>query len=145
MSSPKIELPAEFPFTTELKIRITDINYGGHLGNDSVLSLIHEARVQYLASHGYQEKDVGGNGMLVTSAVILYKAQGFHGDRVVVKVAPRAFSRIGCELVYLLMLEDKATELARATTAITMYDYTTNKVVRSPPSFREALTRMARA
>ncbi|MCU0364969.1 MAG: hypothetical protein MUE93_04775 [Ignavibacteriaceae bacterium] len=36
----KIETPDKFIFSTEIPIRITDINYGGHLGNDSLLSII---------------------------------------------------------------------------------------------------------
>jgi len=27
---------------------VADINYGGHLGNDKVLSFIHEARLRYV-------------------------------------------------------------------------------------------------
>jgi len=30
----KIDLPEFFSFTTPIKIRITDLNYGGHVGND---------------------------------------------------------------------------------------------------------------
>ena len=48
----KINLPETFTFSTIIKIRITDINYGGHVGNDSFLSLVHEARLQFLASNG---------------------------------------------------------------------------------------------
>ena len=57
----KIELPEIFIFKTEISIRITDINYGGHLGNDSLLSIIHEARVRFLKHLDYSESDVEGN------------------------------------------------------------------------------------
>jgi len=46
MARIKIEIPDKFIYKTEIPIRITDINYGGHLGNDSLLSIIHEARVR---------------------------------------------------------------------------------------------------
>lgn len=55
MNRIKINLPDSFHFSTELVIRITDLNYGGHVGNDVFLSLIHEAREQYLLSFGYKE------------------------------------------------------------------------------------------
>ena len=32
-----------FVFRTELDVRITDINYGRHVGNDAMLGLLHEA------------------------------------------------------------------------------------------------------
>ena len=48
MARVKLQLPANFLFSTEIPIRISDINYGGHLGNDAVLSIVHEARIQFL-------------------------------------------------------------------------------------------------
>lgn len=44
----KVALPVSFPFTTQLPVRITDINYGAHLGNDALLGLLHEARIHFL-------------------------------------------------------------------------------------------------
>jgi 4-hydroxybenzoyl-CoA thioesterase len=63
-----IDWPDPSGFITELEIRITDINYGGHLGNDRLLSLVHEARVQWLASHDWTELDVDGIGLIMTDA-----------------------------------------------------------------------------
>jgi hypothetical protein len=45
----KLELPAGFPFRTTLTVRVTDLNYGNHLGNDALLGLLHEARVSRCA------------------------------------------------------------------------------------------------
>ena len=45
MGRVKIKFPAENPlFITTIHVRIGDINYGGHVGNDAILSIIHEAR-----------------------------------------------------------------------------------------------------
>ena len=41
-----------YTFQVEMAVRVTDLNYGGHLGNDRLLSLVHEARVAFLAEHG---------------------------------------------------------------------------------------------
>ena len=43
----KFKVPSKYHFETKLKIRVSDLNYGGHLGNDSVLSLAHESRVRF--------------------------------------------------------------------------------------------------
>ena len=48
MSRIKLALPDRWTFSTELPVRISDINYGGHLGNDAVLALAQEARVRFL-------------------------------------------------------------------------------------------------
>jgi acyl-CoA thioesterase FadM len=57
-------MPATYTFSTELTIRITDLNYGGHVGNDSFLSLIQEARQQYLKKLGYGELDFEGSALI---------------------------------------------------------------------------------
>jgi len=43
MTRIKIQLPASFLFAATIPIRITDINYGGHVGNDTVNSFINMA------------------------------------------------------------------------------------------------------
>ncbi|MBA3674954.1 MAG: esterase, partial [Chitinophagaceae bacterium] len=52
----KINLPVKY-FNIEINIpvRITDINYGDHVGNDSLVAIIHEARMQFLQHYGYTE------------------------------------------------------------------------------------------
>jgi acyl-CoA thioesterase FadM len=70
-----------FPFSTELRVRITDVNYGGHMGNDSLLGLLHEARVQFLAHYGLSELDIGGLwGIIMADSVIVYKSEAFPGE-----------------------------------------------------------------
>ena len=61
----KIDIPDNFAFETQIPIRITDLNYGGHLGNDKYLTLIHEARVQFLEHYGFSEMDVDGVGIIM--------------------------------------------------------------------------------
>ncbi|MGN6400032.1 MAG: hypothetical protein ACTHMD_06240 [Flavisolibacter sp.] len=53
MARIKINLPENFFFNAAIPIRITDLNYGGHVGNDTILSLLHEARVQFLNHFHY--------------------------------------------------------------------------------------------
>ena len=65
MARVKLTLPDVCHFQTEVTVRIGDINYGGHLGNDAVLSLAHEARLQYFKSLGYSEIDIEGVGIVL--------------------------------------------------------------------------------
>ena len=74
MARIKLDLPEHFPFTIELQVRITDINYRGHMGNDALLSLLHEARVQFLAHYGLGEMDIFGVGLIMADSVIIYKS-----------------------------------------------------------------------
>ncbi len=66
----KLNIPPIFFFSTCLTIRITDLNYGGHVGNDSFLSLIHDARLQFLKYHDYSELDFAGTGLIMADAAI---------------------------------------------------------------------------
>ncbi len=75
-------LPEKRIFETTLPITVADINYGGHLGNDRVLTLMHEARLRFLKSLGYaDEMSLDKNiALFVADSVVVYKAEAFHGD-----------------------------------------------------------------
>ncbi len=137
MARLKIDLPSQFHFTTELVVRITDINYGGHLGNDSVLSLIHEARVRFLKEHGYTEHNIEGKSIIMADAIVVYKAEGFHGDILTVDIAVGEFQNVSCNFDYKLSNRESGSEVARARTGIVFYDYTAKKTVSVPAGFRK--------
>src|ERR1700692_663956 len=100
MARIKIELPESLSFVTLIPIRITDLNYGGHVGNDTILSLIHEARMQFLTHFGYTELNVAGTALIMGDVAIEFKKEIFYGDKVLVSVAAGDFSRVGFILYY---------------------------------------------
>lgn len=136
MARVKLELPEQFIFTTEMPLRVGDINYGGHLGNDAVLSLIHEARVQFLKAHGFSELDVNGAGIIMADSVVVYKSEAFYGEVMVVDVTVAEFSRVGCDFFYRLSDQDSGREVVRAKTGIVFFDYQARKTVAVPPKFK---------
>lgn len=91
MSRIQIILPENFQFSTLLPVRITDINYGNHLGNDKVLSYVHEARLQFLNSIGYSELNTGNGGLIMSSAAIQFKEEVFYGDILRISVTAGSF------------------------------------------------------
>lgn len=118
----------------QIPVRITDLNYGGHVGNDSILSLIHEIRVQFLRSRGYDEMNLAGAGLIMTDVAIEFKNELFYGDILWASVAATDFSRIGFELYYKLekKVEEKMQPVAFARTAMVCYDYSAKKIVSVP-------------
>ncbi|MBN4049594.1 thioesterase family protein [Bacteroidales bacterium AH-315-N07] len=132
----KIELPAQFHFSTEIAVRIDDINYGGHLGNDSVLSIIHEARMQFLAHFGFKENDIGGVGLIMADTAIVYKSESFHGDILKVDVATGEFSKVGFDIFYRITNIKNDREVARAKTGMVCFDYEDKKIKPVPEEFR---------
>ena len=139
MARVKIEMPSVYSFKTELTVRITDINYGGHLGNSNVLELIHEARVRFLKSHGYSEINVEGYGTIMLDSVVIYKAQAFAGDILQIEVAAGDFSRLGYDIFYRITDKESGREVALAKTGIAIFDYANQKIVSPPEKFIKKL------
>lgn len=133
-----MNLPENFSFSTDVRVRISDINYGNHLGNDALLSLIHEARLQFLQNRGFSELDVDGCGLILTDAVIVYKSQGFHGDLLTILAAVGDFNKYGCDFFYKVIRKNGGKEVARAKTGIVFFDYNRQKMVPVPAAFFKA-------
>lgn len=138
----KIELPQKFSFSRSLSVRITDINYGGHVGNDAMLSLMHEARMQFLKHHGYTEMQIGGASLIMSDVAIEFKAEAFYDDVLVVFVTAGDFTRVGFDLYYKITKEDseKIIVIANAKTGMVCYDYNAKKVVAVPEEVRNRLS-----
>ena len=134
MARIKLDLPEQFIFETSIKVRIGDINYGGHLGNDAVLSLMHEARFRFFNSLGYKDEiSIDGVGTIQADTAIVYKGEAFHGDEISVKIAVQDISRKSFDVFYALSCGGK--EIARAKTGIVMFDYSEGKVCNIPENF----------
>ena len=139
----KIVLPNKFIFRTEIQIRITDINYGGHLGNDSLLSIIHEARVRFLQYLGYSESNVEGNGIIMIDAGVQCKSEGFYGDELLIEIAVNDFTEIGCDFVYRLTNKNSKKEIAVAKTGIVFFNYEKRKTAPVPPEFKKKIEELS--
>jgi acyl-CoA thioesterase FadM len=139
MARIKLEMPSVYPFKTELTVRITDINYGGHLGNSNVLALMHEARVRFLKSYGYSEINVEGFGTIMLDSVVIYKAQAFAGDVLQIEVAAGDFSRLGCDIFYRITKKEGGAEVVLAKTGIAVFDYANQKRISPPEAFIKKL------
>lgn len=140
MARIKFDLPDKFHFSTEIPLRIGDINYGGHLGNDAVLSLVHEARVRFFRSRGWSELDIAGASIIMSDAAVMFKAEAFYGDVLVIDVAVGDMSDAGCDLLYRLTNKDNGKEIARVKTGIVFFDYKARRPSRMPEAFRKAFS-----
>ena len=137
MSRVKIDLPGRFQFSTDIPVRIGDINYGGHLGNDALLSILQEARVQLLRCHGWNELNVEGVGLIMTDAAIAYRSEAFCGDVLRIDIAVSDFSSAGCDIVYRVRNVSDDRLVAQAKTGIAFFDYAARRVVAVPSAFAD--------
>lgn len=134
-----IQLPEEFNFSALIPVRITDLNYGNHVGNDSILSIMHEARVQFLHSLNYTELDLGGISLIMRDVAIQYKAEAFYGDQLQVWVKAGDFTGSGFSLFYKLEHTAGQQVIAVAHSGMVCFDYSTRRIVRLPDTVKERL------
>ena len=132
MARIKIAIPEQFSFSCQIPIRISDINYGGHVGNDTILTIVHEARMQFLKSLDFTEMDFGGKGMIMADAAIEFKNELFYGETIITSVAVTEISKISFELIYKLEKEKDRKIVAIAKTAMICYDYTVKRITAIP-------------
>lgn len=139
MSRVQLQFPEKIAFTTQVAITISDINYGGHLGNDRFLTLMQEARLQWLKSLGYKdEKDIEPPvGIIVADAVIQFKAEVFHGEIITIELGIDAMGGSSFDLYYRL-INQQGVEVAIGKTGIVCFNYETRKVTRIPDELKSA-------
>jgi acyl-CoA thioester hydrolase len=137
MARVKLELPSRFDYTTDIQVCINNINYGGHLGNDSLLSLIHEARIRFLKHHGFTESNIGSLGIIMVDTVIIYKSESFHGDLLTFEVGVGDMSKVGCDFYFRVKNKHTGKEVAHAKTGIVFFDYDARKVMNVPEEFKK--------
>ena len=137
MARIKLSIPEKFNYSTMIDVRITDINYGGHMGNDSVLGIIHEARVRWLAENGFSEEDIDGTGIIMMDAVINFSAEGFYGDKLRIDVTIGEITKAACDIYYRFVNIANDKIIIKAKTNIAFYNYESKKIVRTPKIFSD--------
>lgn len=140
MARVKLNFPADKPICiVYIPIRISDLNYGNHLGNDAVLSLAHEARVQFLAKYGLSELEVGGAGLIMSDAAIVYKSEGHYGEIVCIEIFVTDVGRHSFDLLYRMTVDRNGgkADLAHVKTGMVCFDYTCRKVASIPQGLQD--------
>ncbi|SIT90171.1 acyl-CoA thioesterase [Pontibacter indicus] len=127
----KVAIPDHVSFETAIPVRITDLNYGAHLGNDALLSILHEARLQLLKHFGYTELDLGGASLIMADVAIEYKGEGFYGDVLTLKLAFDDVHKYGFDITY-HVLNQNGKEVARAKTGMLCFNYQERKLMALP-------------
>lgn len=141
MARLKIELPEKVLTSVSIPVRITDINYGDHVGNNSIVGIIHEARVQFLQQHGFTELNIEGSGLIMSELSVEFKNESFYGDLLQVKVFCGEITRIAFELFYQISVKrnERSVIIANAKTGMVCYDYSAKKVRAIPEELRKIL------
>lgn len=143
MTRIKISLPDSFyNISIKIPVRITDVNYGNHVGNDSLVSIIHEARMQFLQHYGFTELNIEGIGLIMSDLIVEFKNESHYNDIIEVKIAKGEVSKVSFELLYLLSTyrENNEIIIAHSKTTMVCYNYQLKKVVVIPDKLKEIVS-----
>jgi acyl-CoA thioester hydrolase len=137
----KIELPKKILASVFIPVRITDINFGNHVGNNAIVEIIHEARVQFLQKRNFTELDVAGTALIMSELLVEYKNESFYKDVLEVTIYCGDITRVAFELFYKIYTRRNQQEIliALAKTGMVCYDYKIKKVSAIPEELKSIL------
>jgi len=137
----KIDLPQRRLAKVSVPVRITDINYGNHLGNDAVVSIIHEARMQWLQLKGHTEMDICGTSLIMSDLAVSFKNEAFYPDMIDVELRMGELSRVGFDVYYCLttLRNDTPLTIALAKTGMVCFNYKAKKIEPVPEGLQRLL------
>ena len=140
MARLKIEISGKFLTTILIPVRITDINYGNHTGNDAMVSLLHEARAAWLRQNNFTELNIDGTGLILSDLMVNFKKESFYGDVLEISLYANEVTRKSFDLIYLINAKRvDVIQVAIAKTTMISYDYKLKKVVDIPTSLNKLI------
>ena len=128
-----------FRFTLSYRVRIADVNYGGHVANSAVLNFFQDARIAYLQNLGdYSELNIGGDcGIILPEAHVQYRAEMFHDDVLEIGARVKQLGRSSFTMTYRIERGGQVT--AEGETTLVCFDYQARKPRRLDKLFRAAV------
>jgi acyl-CoA thioesterase FadM len=85
---------------------------------------------------------MGGVGMIMADAALIFKNEIYYGDELLISIQPSEFSRVGFDLIYKIekKLAGQVLTVVIAKTAMVCYDYDLKKVTGLPEEAKNKLS-----
>ena len=142
MERVKLEFPEQaIVHRHGLMVRVTDMNYGHHLGHDAVISLLHEARAAALAHLGLHEGDMGGYPSVAADLAVQYQAESRWPDALTVETAIPEPARKAITVYHRMRRDSDQRIVATARLNLMVVDPQAGRAVAVPEAVRDALAR----
>ncbi|HEV7814545.1 MAG TPA: thioesterase family protein [Janthinobacterium sp.] len=125
----------QFCYTTMQTVRTTDINSANHLGNDSMISMISEARARFLFEYGVRETGPDRLGIIVTDLATTYKAEAHARDQLQFEVGVMDFNKYGGDIIFRITRPSDRTLVAMAKYGFVFFNYQLGQVTPMPAEF----------
>ena len=143
MARLQLNLPEDqYYYSTQLTVRVTDINAANHLGNESMIAMISEARARFLFEFGVAETERDGNGIIVTDLAATYRAEAYGRDQLLFEVGVMDFNKYGGDIIFRITRPRDKKLVAMAKSGFVFFNYKTSQVVVMPEDFRNKFDRV---
>lgn len=139
MPRAKLQEQPKYEFRHEVTLQPRDINYGGHLGNDVLVTLFGVARANLLKTFDCSEGDLGDGrtAIIMADLVVNYRAEGYLFDTLCIDTHIGELSRHGFRLFHRVTRD--GTVIALAETGLMAFDYQQRKITTLPDAFIRAV------
>ncbi len=139
----KISAPEKLIFAMKHTVGISEVNYARHMDSVAMITLIHEARLQFLASLGFTESNIYGLGMVVTDLAIDFRSESFANDLLVIEVGTSKFNKYGFDIGFKVTNNALETVVCIAKTGVVFFDFDKHKLAELPKVFESILKKPA--
>jgi acyl-CoA thioesterase FadM len=143
VSRTKLVEQGSYEFGCRVSVQPRDINYGGHLAHDCLVSIVAVARARMFFSLGFSELNLGDGrtGVLMADLVVNYRSEAFLFDDLLIESHADEFTRTGFRLFHRVIKGDAARVrlIALAETGLTCFDYSSKRVTVVPQGFVKAI------
>lgn len=127
-----------YNFFIPLTVRVSDLNYGNHVGYQNFFSFFQEARIAYLRQFDYSELDIGGCGIIVAEANCKYKRELHLNDAITVACGISKLKSKMFTMEYMISKDDVIC--AKGYTINLCYDHHGKSIARMPKAFAATIT-----
>ncbi len=119
-------------------VYLSHINLARHVGNDSLISFINEARYRYILSKGYDGIKENPT-IIVADIAVIYKSEVQHGDTLIIEATPGETNTYGFDLFFRITNKRSHEAVVHAKEGLVFFDYDEKKVVPIPEKLKSLL------
>ncbi|MFA6878453.1 MAG: thioesterase family protein [Fusobacterium sp.] len=129
-------------FSTSYKVRVDDINYGGHMGNERALILFQQTRTEWLNSIELDELNIGEEkGIIQLESHVYYLKEVVFGEELLCAIKNIEVVKSSFDIFY--EVKNKNNEIViKGSTRMMAFDYKRKKISRIPKIFKEKINKI---
>ncbi len=141
MARVEIDLPERFSFSTEIKVRMADVNMAGHVGSETLVSFLNEAQLQFVQQIDFGSVMPEGVAFINADTAVIYRSESFYGDTLKIEAAANDFHKYGCDIVFRVTNKKTKQEIVIAKAGMLFYNYDIKKVAEIPAKAKDLLVK----